>query len=162
MTLVLAGCEGDSSCRQDLRVRAGITIARDTLVQVEVVDTTTHDTTWVWQHQLLDHTYGMQVHGLGKDSLLADSIVSSFLLPLRKDRDSTAMVMHYAGVNDTVVVVYEREEKYVSLACGCSVFATLKELRGTGHMVDSVAIVNSAVTNIKENHLILFIHTPKK
>lgn len=107
---------------------------------------------------------GMSVHGVLRDSLLADgtTTLSALRVPLRKDADTTAFVFTYRGAEDTLYISYDRQEMFVSLACGCAVFATIDSVWcPTAQFIDSLDILNTAVTTGKDNHIKLYFHNPE-
>lgn len=154
MALILCGitsCAVDTECRQDMRVRMGVSISGDSLRLME--DSVTYG------HVSYSSVGPMTVYGEGSDSLMADSAtVSTLYLPLRKDRDTCTYVFAFDGQEDTMEIYYTRKETFVSLACGCAVFATIDSVDWSTNALDSVKIINTAVTTIQETHLKLFFH----
>lgn len=152
--LMLASCSVDKDCRQDMRVRLRVALEGDSLRLSD--DETT------WEHVRFSSVTGMQVWGAGRDSLIetGDKAISLVRLPLKKDADECAFVFAYQGQQDTLFLHYERQETFVSLACGCAVYATIDDIRLTGAFLDSALCVNSNVTTFDETHVKLYYHKP--
>lgn len=153
--LLLASCAVDTECRQDIKVLLGAQMAGDSL-RLSADSTTLEHTTFT-------SVRGMSVRGLGRDSLLQESNLSfsSLRLPLRKDADTTGFILDYCGLEDTLMLRYTRQDTYVSLACGCAVFATLDSVWCTfPQFIDSLDVLNTAVSTAKENHLKIYFHKP--
>ncbi|MBQ9339649.1 MAG: hypothetical protein IJS13_04860 [Paludibacteraceae bacterium] len=149
--VVLSGCELDKECRQDMRVRVGLRLTGDSLrLSADSI---------TYEHVQYNNVGPMTIHGIGSDSLLADSAdVSSIYLPLRKDADSSMYAIEYDGETDTLTITYSRQETFVSLACGCAVFATIDTAYCTTTNIDSIKIANSNVTTQQETHIEVFVH----
>lgn len=109
----------------------------------------------------------LSVAGVGIDSLLYDSTrVSKITLPLQMyDTASSFHIVAYHAVDDTTVVqytdtltiVHDNEQKFVSLECGCVVDHNIVTVNTTVHGVDSVIVENSAVSyRLSDNNLKLY------
>lgn len=153
--LALTSCTTDTICRQDMGVWLGVGLQADSLKQV--ADSLPPDTVAVTSLK------GLQITGVGRDSLLLDEsqTFSTLYLPLRKDTGLCAYRIAYRGLTDTLTLHYDRQFTYVSLACGCAVMATLDEATVTGSLLDSAVLINQAVTTKKEKHLVLYMHVPQ-
>ena len=149
--IVLAGCELDKECRQDMRVRMGVSAIGDSLKLSEDSITYVHDS--------YSNVGPITIHGLDNDSLIADSAyLGTVYMPLKKDTDTSRYVIAFDDAEDTLTVVYERQESFVSLACGCAVFATIDTVMFKAEKIDSIKVINSNVTTQKETHITLFVH----
>ncbi len=105
----------------------------------------------------------MNVWGVGRDSLIANSAtVSNLALPLRKDADDCAFILCHKGLSDTLYLAYARDTQFISLACGCAIFARLDTVYSTSNYIDSIDILNTNITTAKENHIKIFFHNPSK
>ena len=153
--LAITSCSVDTECRQQINGVVGVQLQGDSLRLN--ADSSAYDTVSFTQIR------GLIVHGLEHDSLLADGLtsISTLQLPLKKKADTTAFVLSLAGIEDTLLIAYTRELSYVSLACGCAVLSTIDTLDFTTHFIDSVELINTAVTTVKENHLKLYFHLPQ-
>lgn len=102
----------------------------------------------------------VDIGGVGavNDSLLvtAGQSVSSVYLPFRSQCDYTAFFFHYAypglgldttAMNDTIGFSYTAEPYFASEECGAMYRYTVRHLDYTTHLIDSVVIVDSLITN---------------
>lgn len=156
IALGITSCTVDTECRQQINVVVGVQLQGDSLRLN--TDSTAYDTVSFTQIR------GLSVCGVSRDSLLSDGqkSISSLSLPLRKTADTTAFAFSLAGIDDTLLVVYTREPNYISLACGCAIFSTIDTIDYTTRFIDSVEVLNTAVTTVKENHLKLYFHMPQE
>lgn len=153
IALSAASCAVDTECRQQIDVLLGIQMAGDSLrLATDSVN---------YEHVTFSSVRGMEVWGAGRDSLIVSEkdAFQQLRLPLRKDADTTAFVLNYCGLQDTLIFAYARNTTYISLACGCAVFSTLDTVYcPTMQFVDSLEILNTAITTAKENHIKLYFH----
>lgn len=100
----------------------------------------------------------LTIFGIGQknDSLIADSVrsLSSVSLPFRNDDTITQFVLQYNYAwnknresNDTLTFIYRPYVYFASVDCGVMFNYTLKEGLYTRHILDSVIIVTSEITN---------------
>lgn len=151
--LLMASCAVDTECRQQIDVLLGVQMQGDSL---RIASDSIH-----YEHVGFSNVRGIEVWGAGRDSLIVGDkdYVQQLRLPLRKDADTTAFVLSYCGLQDTLIFAYTRNDVYVSLACGCAVFSTLDTVYcPTMQFIDSLEILNTAVSTAKENHLKLYFH----
>ena len=156
IALGITSCTVDTECRQQINVVVGVQLQGDSLKLN--ADSTAYDTvsfTQIW---------GLSVCGVARDSLLSDGqkSISSLSLPLKKTADTTAFALSLAGVDDTLIIAYTRAPNFISLACGCAVYSTIDTIDYTTRFIDSVEVLNTAVTTVKENHLKLYFHMPQE
>jgi hypothetical protein len=60
---------------------------------------------------------------------------------------------------DTLTFFYQRKVQFISNACSFAYFYTLDSVQTTRHMIDSLLITNTNVTNnVNTTHLHIFIH----
>jgi hypothetical protein len=60
---------------------------------------------------------------------------------------------------DTLTFRYTRQLQFISNACGYDYFYQLASVQTTHHIIDSVFIANTSVTNdVNTNHLQVYIH----
>lgn len=146
-SLLFSACNGSSnSCLKERRVEVGATIFRTTYNEItEVFEST-------------KHAEQLTVFGVGNDSILYNKqLVSQLKLPLNAASESTSFVVaRDSTAVDTIVIIHENNEQFISLECGCFVFHTLKNVGFISSVIDSVVIVNSAVSNVPENHLNIY------
>lgn len=97
---------------------------------------------------------GVEIYGLGapNDSLLLQPTqsASQIYLPMRSQYDSTAWCLAYPDLGtepDTVVFRYISEPYFASEECGAFYQYRITEVKNTTHMLDSVAVLDSLITN---------------
>lgn len=126
-------------------------------------DSITFDADSIPAHVSYTSAKGMSVWGVGRDSLIADSAtVTNLALPLRKDADECAFILNHKSLSDTLYLAYTRDTQFISLACGCAVFARLDTVYSTSNYIDSIDVLNTNITTAKENHIKIFFHNPSK
>lgn len=112
----------------------------------------------------------LTVRGLdapGDSALLAaPSSASQVYLPMRSSRTSTSWVLSYAqeGIdspefNDTVSLDYDSEPYFASSECGAMYNYRLRSVRTTTHLLDSVSVVDSLITNVDRAYLKFYFRT---
>lgn len=110
----------------------------------------------------------IQVWGVGSpgDSLLVDGRASATYLPLRSTAPSVAFCFHYtqralssSALNDTLTLTYDSSPQFISEECGAMYFYTISSLSVTHHLIDSVRLVDSLVTNFDKETLRIFFRT---
>lgn len=151
---LLTGCSADTECRQKADIYLGVTFVGDSL-------RLTADST-DYEHVQFTSVTGMQITGVGRDSILYDASanMSKAQLPLRPDSLITAYQLIYNGQSDTLYIVHDNQYNFISLACGCFVFHTINDSASyhTHHFIDSVHVLNTQVTSAKEDHLRIYFH----
>lgn len=102
----------------------------------------------------------MSVQGIGApgDSLLADSTtLSEIYLPLRANASSSSYVFtRWTGpdsieiaVSDTIIFTYDAIAFFHSTECGAMFNFQIKRVDYTHNGIDSIVMVNTAITNAK-------------
>lgn len=89
---------------------------------------------------------------------------SKFALPLAQNNDTTTLIFQSDSSSvlpasiDTITLVYTRKPTFISTACGYRTFFTLQQLFSTRHVIDTVKINQSEVSNeANKEHLQLVI-----
>lgn len=113
----------------------------------------------------------LNIGGIGApaDSLLlsAGESASAIYLPLRSTASSTAFVINYAypslgidseAFNDTIAIGYDSEPYFASEACGAMYRYRVTSLTHTTHLIDSVAVTDSLITNTDVERLRIYFH----
>lgn len=111
----------------------------------------------------------ISVGGVGavNDSLLleAGQAASSVYMPLRSQKDFTEFFIHYAytaqglddpALNDTIGFSYESVPYFASEECGAMYRYKVSRLDYTTHLIDSVALVDSLITNVDTERLRIY------
>lgn len=102
----------------------------------------------------------LEISGVGSrgaDSIIAGANSASFsrvYLPMRSTKETTAWCLHYTQeglespeFNDTVEFGYTSEPYFASEECGAMYRYRIHTMRNTFHLLDSVVIVDSLITN---------------
>lgn len=101
------------------------------------------------------------------DSLLvkAGRVASSVYLPLRSQKSFTEFFIHYAypelglddpALNDTIGFTYTSEPYFASEECGAMYRYKVNRLDHTTHLIDSVVLVDSLITNVDTERLRIY------
>lgn len=112
----------------------------------------------------------MQIHGVGApgDSLLSASSASasSIYLPMRSAYSSVSWCLHYTqsdladpAFNDTVTFEYTSHPYFASQECGAMYIYKIERVKHTTHLVDSVVVVDSTITNTDIERLRFYFRT---
>lgn len=111
---------------------------------------------------------GLEISGVGapNDSLLVTRTqsVTNFYLPMRSSHTSTEWCIHYVreGIstpefNDTILFEYTSQPYFASEDCGAMYTYRINRMRYTTHVLDSVAITDSLITNVDIVRIRIFI-----
>lgn len=112
----------------------------------------------------------VEIGGVGAphDSLLmkASDRYSNLYLPFRFEHDNTAFfiryvseALNYASLVDTLSFVYTSEPVFVSADCGAMYRYKVVNMSYTRHLIDSVALLDSLITNVDTERLQIFFRT---
>lgn len=84
-------------------------------------------------------------------------------LPFRYDSDKTSFFFHYAykkldnpALDDVVTISYESEPYFASEECGAYYRYRITGVEYTSHLIDSVGVVDSLVTNVDMERIRVF------
>jgi len=87
-------------------------------------------------------------------------------LPMRSTQTTTAWCIRYCAkaldnpaLNDTVTLDYDSEPWFASEECGAMYRYRLRRVTSTSHLIDSVAVVDSLVTNVDRTTLRIYFRT---
>lgn len=143
LVVLLASCNSDGACRQERYVAMGVNLYHcvfDNNLETLVSEPYTPDS--------------LTVYGVDNDSLLYNnSKVHKIELPLRKSHNVSRFVFVTDGVYDTLTVVHNNTNNYLSMECGCIVFADIREVIPTNFKIDSAIIRKPEVINVSEVHV---------
>ena len=155
----LMACTTDTECRQNTAIYMQVVFTGDSLRQSTdsarlALDSTAMDTI------RFSTITGMQIRGVGRDSIICDSTstISKAKLPLRPDTTITSFELKYNGLTDTLNIFHQNDMQFISLACGCFVYHIIDGFSFTHAFIDSCDIKNSAVTTASEDHLQVYFH----
>lgn len=110
----------------------------------------------------------IQIWGVGSpgDSLLVNGRASSTYLPLRSSATDAAFCIHYTqkalsspALNDTLTLTYNSDPRFISEECGAMYYYTVSSLAVTHHLIDSVRLTDSLVTNFDKETLRIYFRT---
>ncbi|MCC8070628.1 MAG: DUF6452 family protein [Bacteroidales bacterium] len=106
--------------------------------------------------------------GAPRDSLLSTgaTAISQLYLPFRATDSSTSYFFRYIsqGLNydflvDTITFTYDTHLYFASEECGAMYRYYITEMTHTTHLIDSVAITDSLVTNLDVERIKIFFRT---
>lgn len=142
--LGLVSCQPDTVCRQDNTVALGIS------VQYLFTDSAGNTTT-------LNTLDSISVQGINNDSVLYTNQhnLDALWLPLRPDTSITAFTMLWHNQYDTLYIRHDNTLRFISHACGCTIYHTIDSVWHRGNAIDSIAIINATVETTQQNNLLL-------
>ncbi|MGM9817660.1 MAG: DUF6452 family protein [Paludibacteraceae bacterium] len=143
---LLIACNNDTECRQERYVAMGIKLFQtkfDANEEAYVVSDFTPDS--------------ITIYGVDNDSILYYKKQNNvFDLPLRKTEPISRFVLYANGYYDTITVFHENTDNYLSMECGCVVFANIKAVVPTNNRIDSAIIRIPEVVNVSATHVELY------
>lgn len=159
LALMLAACTVDTECRQNTGIRLNVVLLGDSLRQSTDSARLAKDSLAMDTIRFSSVT-GLEIHGLGRDSILytEDEVLSLVKLPLRPDSLHSDFVFTYNGLTDTLTILHQNDMQFISLACGCMVFHTIDDVSGSRTFIDSVDILNTLVGTSNDQHLRIYFH----
>lgn len=116
---------------------------------------------------------GLEISGVDapNDSVLItpDKSIGSVNLPMRSTKETTAWCFHYTqeglddpSLNDTISFRYTSEPFFASEECGAMYYYRITEMENTFHLVDSVVILDSLITNVDSTRIQIFFRTTEE
>lgn len=112
----------------------------------------------------------VRISGVGapNDSVLVSEgkAVSKIYLPMRSQYTSTSWCFHYEqegisdpSFNDTIEFDYTSIPYFASEECGAMYFYRISEVRYTTHLMDSVVVTDSLITNVDLTQIKIYFRT---
>lgn len=105
---------------------------------------------------------GLAVGGLGapNDSLLcaASETVTEVYLPFRPEESTTRFTFKSGAFADVVTFTYETIPYFASADCGAVWRFRIRSVSWSGALIDSVAVVDSVITNVDSQQLKIFLN----
>jgi hypothetical protein len=112
----------------------------------------------------------LQITGIGapNDSVLlaAGTSASQVYMPLRATQTQTSWCLSYKWqstdypqLNDTVTFTYKAQPWFASADCGAMYRFEIESVRHTKHLLDSVAVLDSLITNVDATQLQFYFRT---
>ena len=107
---------------------------------------------------------GLAIGGVGapNDSLLceASQTVSEVYLPFNPETDETSFTFKHSGIfADRVTFRYETIPYFASADCGAVWRFRIRSVEWSGMLIDSVAVVDSLITNVDATQLKIFLNS---
>ena len=110
---------------------------------------------------------GLQIHGIGAPN---DSVIpisgSQVYLPMRASDSNTSWCFHYAQeglddpeLNDTISFTYESTPFFASEECGAMYRYVITDFTYTRHLIDSVGLLDSVITNVDRERIRIYFRT---
>ena len=104
------------------------------------------------------------------DSLILDNTsAKQVYLPLRSKFNKTSFFIHYnqsaissVELNDTITFNYKSIPYFVSEECGAMFYYKIESLSHTQHLVDSVVIIDSMITNVDIERIKIYFRTAQE
>lgn len=107
---------------------------------------------------------GLAVGGQGapNDSLLceASETVSDVYLPFRPEVGETTFLFKHGLIADVVKFTYDSTPYFASADCGAVWRFRIRSVSWSGSLIDSVAVVDSIITNVDAQQLKIFLNNP--
>lgn len=142
---ILAACEPETTCYQEMNAAVQITLTADSI-------TSAGDTVYYAQWD------SITVAGVGSDIGMQVNGIKVMGLELRPDTNLTMYLMLYHDQIDTLYIQHTPRQQFISLACGCAVYHTITAAWSSDPRVDSVSIINAAVETIAQDNLCIYLH----
>jgi hypothetical protein len=112
----------------------------------------------------------IQIAGIGApgDSILLapGTKASQIYLPFRATKSETSWCisykwqnLNYAALNDTVTFCYDAQPWFASADCGAMFRYQIKDVRHTTHLIDSIAVLDSLITNVDASQISIYFRT---
>lgn len=112
----------------------------------------------------------LEITGVGvpNDSILvkAGTVMNSVYLPMRSTQNTTAWCFHYTqdGIstpefNDTIEFYYTSEPFFASEECGAMYRYRINRCKSTTHLLDSVVVADSLITNVNIEQIRIYVRT---
>jgi hypothetical protein len=112
----------------------------------------------------------LQIAGIGApgDSILLapGASASQVYLPFRATKTETSWCLSYkwkstdfAALNDTITFSYDPQPWFASADCGAMFRFKINDVRYTTHLIDSVAVLDSLITNVEASQISIYFRT---
>ena len=116
------------------------------------------ETKLIFSNSAEGDTLPITVHGVDKDSfIIYQEVTDMFRMPLSRG-DSTAFVVWFDTVPDTLLIKHETTLAYESLETGFYTEHFLTGIEHTFNRIDSVVITDSTVTKYWDENIQLYIN----
>ncbi len=149
-------CSGDEECRKNRYVN----------LKLGLYHSTYNETKGVYEEVAFSvdslTSRGIKTDDNGGETLV-DSIlydnkksVGKLVLPLDKSSEQSKYLVVFNDVSDTITVLHQNYDYYLSLECGCIKTFSIDTVLMTNNFIDSVKIINHNVTNVDAEHIKIY------
>lgn len=113
----------------------------------------------------------VEIRGVDNDAVLyeAGKDLHSVYLPMRSTQESTSWVFSYKSdglddpfYNDTIKFDYSSRPYFASEECGVIYIYDIKRVSHTTHLIDSVILVDSTITNVDKEQIHIYFHSDEE
>lgn len=111
--------------------------------------------------------YGVDVPG--DSAIIRNESASQAYLPFRGSIESCQYVFHYemeaisdVRYNDTLTVNYTATPQFTTVECGAMYFYEISDCSCTDHLIDSVSLISSSVTNVESETIRIYFRTSEE
>jgi hypothetical protein len=112
----------------------------------------------------------VEIRGIGapNDSILSEAgyTVSQIYLPMRSTKESTSWCfaykwksLDYPQLYDTITFNYDSKPYFTSEECGATYRYQVNQVVNTNHLIDSVVMVDSLITNVDMVYIKIYFKT---
>lgn len=145
LALLLAACEPDTTCYQELGAHMQIIFSGDSIT---AAGDTVHYAQWD----------SLAVVGVGNDIGMQGRNLKGIGLELRPDTCLTRYLVLYHNQIDTLYIQHTPRQQFVSMACGCAVYHTITAAWSSDPRVEKVSIINASVEAVAQDNLCIYLH----
>lgn len=143
LTIILFfACKQDETCRESKEVFLRVGFFESVSSKAVIIDSLT--------------IFALDQDGSAMDSLLYDNQknVSNIKLPLNKEEQTSLFVMQLNDLpQDTLFVLYQNIDYFISYPCGMIITHTLDTVRSTHHLIKDVNMVHKNINTTDVQHL---------
>jgi hypothetical protein len=140
--IFFSACKQDETCRESKEVFLRVGFFESVTNKAVSIDSLT--------------VFALHQDGSAMDSLLYDNRknISSVILPLNKVEQASLFVMKLNDLpQDTLSVLYENVEYFISYPCGMIITHTLDTVWSTHHFIKDVNMVHKNINTTNVQHL---------
>jgi hypothetical protein len=154
--LLITSCAVDEQCREKKTVNTIIGFYH--IVKSVTGDTITTSTLTIDTITIRGLKYDVTSKlNIFMDSILYNKSITNISLPLNKlNTESKFEITFKNRTKDTISVLHENSNQYLSLECGCIKVFKLDTVLTTNHFIDSIRIKNSTVNTTDAENIRLY------
>lgn len=139
---LFSACKQDETCRESKEVFLRVGFFESVSNKAVIIDSLT--------------VFALNQDGSAMDSLLYDNQkdVSNIKLPLNKEEQASLFVMQLNDLpQDTLFILYQNIDYFISYPCGMIITHTLDTVRSTHHLIKDVNMVHKNINTTDVQHL---------